>query len=342
MMDDSSFGSVTFTTSNRLPSPLRQLAEIPEVTIWLEKQKNARTRRAYRLDVQHFMKTLAITTPAELRQADHKAVIAWERYMRESEHVAASTIRRRLAALSSLYKHLVRHGHAARNPVGEVERPAINRDEGSTLAFAKAQARKLLDAPPENTIAGLRDRAILSVGLQVGLRRAEIAALKVGDLHQNRGYDSLHTYRKGGGRDALAINPQTAVRIRAYLELAEHGADVDGPLFRPLRHNGKRQDDRRPMDPDAIDRVVRKYAGELGLDRGYSAHSMRATFITTALENGAQLEDVQKAAGHRDPGTTKLYDRRRYNPEKARRAFLLLTNEANPPAIKNKESEDVR
>jgi hypothetical protein len=44
---------------------------------------------------------------------------------------------------------------------------------------------------------------------------------------------------------------------------------------------------------------------------------MRATFITTALENGAQLEDVQKAAGHRDPSTTKLYDRRGYNPEKS-------------------------
>jgi integrase/recombinase XerD len=65
--------------------------------------------------------------------------------------------------------------------------------------------------------------------------------------------------------------------------------------------------------------VVRKYAGELGLDPGYSAHSMRATFITTALENGAQL--VQKAAGHRDPGTTKLYDRRGYNPQKAASFF---------------------
>jgi site-specific recombinase XerD len=50
-----------------------------------------------------------------------------------------------------------------------------------------------------------------------------------------------------------------------------------------------------------------KYARSIGLDRGYSAHSMRAPFITTALENGAQLEDVQKAAGHRDPSTTKLY-----------------------------------
>jgi integrase/recombinase XerD len=315
------------TRPDRLPSPIERLANIPEEEIWLQKQKSARTRRAYRQDVQHFMRALAITAPEELRQADHKAVIAWERFMRETEHAASSTIRRRLAALSSLYKHLVRHGHAAKNPVGEVERPAINRDEGSTLAFAKAQARKLLDLPAEDTpqgtpnIAGLRDRAILSVGLQVGLRRAEIAALTVGDLHQNRGYDSLRVMRKGGRRNALAINPQTAARLRAYLDAAGHAADSDGPLFRPLRHNGKRQEERRRMDPDAIDRVVRKYAAALGLDRGYSAHSMRATFITTALENGAQLEDVQKAAGHRDPSTTKLYDRRGYNPEKAASFF---------------------
>ena len=270
----------------------------------------ARTRRAYRRDVAHFHRTLAIATPAELRQVDHKAVIAWERFMRESEHAAPSTIRRRLAALSSLFKHLVRHGETARNPVVEIERPAINRDEGTTLAFAKAQARKMLDAPAEDSVAGLRDRALLSVGLQVGLRRAEIAALKVGDLHQNRGYDSLRVVRKGGRRDALAINPQTAARLRAYLDLAGHRADLDGPLFRPLRPNGKRRDARRAMDPDAVDCVVRKFAAGLGFDRGYSAHSMRATFITTALENGAQLEDVQKAAGHRDPGTTK----RAYEP----------------------------
>jgi hypothetical protein len=107
------------------------------------RSKRAPAPAANRRDVAHFLRTLAITTPAALRQADHKAVIAWERCMRESEQAAPSTIRRRLAALSSL-------------------------------------------------------------------RRAEIAALKVGDLHQNRGYDSLRVVRKGGRRDALAINLQTA------------------------------------------------------------------------------------------------------------------------------------
>ena len=240
--------------------------------------------------------------------------------MREEQGAAASTVRRQIAALSSLFKHLVRHGTATRNPVVDVNRPTINREEGSTAAFSKAQARRLLDVPALDTVAGARDRAILAVGLQVGPRRAEIAALIVSDLHQNRGLDALRVTRKGGRREALAIHPQ-AVQIRGYLDMAGHGAAHAGPLFRPLRGNAKAHDPAGRMDPDAIDRVLRKYPSQIGLGRGYSAHSMRATFITTALENGAQLEDVQKTARHRDPSTTKLYDRRGYYPEKAASLF---------------------
>lgn len=298
-------------------------AAIPEEEVWLASQKSAHTRRAYKLDVAHFMKTLGITTPDQLRQVDHRAVIAWERIMLEEQGAAASTVRRRMAALSSLFKHLVRHSAATRNPVVDVSWPTINREEGSTAAFSKAQARRLLDAPALDTISGARDRAILAVGLQVGLRRAEIAALIVSDLHQNRGLDALRVTRKGGRREALTIHPQAAARIQGYLEMAGHGADHSGPLFRPLRGNAKAQDPAGRIDPDAIDRVLRKYASQIGLGRGYSAHSMRATFITTALENGAQLEDVQKAAGHRDPSTTKLYDRKGYNPEKAASFFTI-------------------
>ena len=319
-MDTSTELQITADSPGTL-SPLARLADIPEEEIWLAKQKSARTRRAYKLDVQHFMRTLHITSYDELRKVDHRAVIAWERIMREIDQAEPSTIRRRLAALSSLFKHLVRHHHVKTNPVADVERPAINRREGSTLAFSKADAAKLLNNPAEDTIEGLRDRAILSIGLQVGLRRAEIAALSVEDLHQNRGFDSLRLVRKGGRRDALAIHPNVAQRIRAYLEAAGHADDLDGPMFRPLSHNRKRQESRRHMDPDAIDRVLRKHAAAIGLTRGYSAHSMRATFITTALENGATLDDVQRAAGHSEPSTTKLYDRRGYNPEKSASFF---------------------
>ena len=82
------------------PSVLEQLAAIPEEEIWLAKQKSARTRRAYRLDVRHFMVTLGIATNDEPRQVDHRAVIAWERAMREVEHAPRPRpSRRRLSAV---------------------------------------------------------------------------------------------------------------------------------------------------------------------------------------------------------------------------------------------------
>jgi integrase/recombinase XerD len=119
----------------------------------------------------------------------------------------------------------------------------------------------------------------------------------------------------------MDVNPQTAARLRAYLERAGRAVDIDGPLFRPLHHNGKRRDERRGGGPRRDRSRGPEIRWRARTRRGYSAHSMRATFITTALENGAQLEDVQKAAEHRDPGTTKLYDRRGYNPEKAASFF---------------------
>ncbi len=241
--------------------------------------------------------------------------------MREEEGSEATTVRRRLAALSSLFTQLVKFGVVEVTPVREAERPKVNRREGVTPAFSQEQARAILDAPHPETAMGRRDRAILSVGLQVGFRRAEIASLKVRDLHSNRGYDSLRVVRKGGKKGSLAINPQTARRIRDYLEVAGHGDDPEGPLFRPVKGNRKGQSSRRHLTPIMVYRIIQKYARGIGLERGYAAHSMRATFITTALENGTSLEDVQLAAGHADPSTTKLYDRRGYNPEKSASFF---------------------
>ena len=116
---------------------------------------------------------------------------------------------------------------------------------------------------------------------------------------------------------------------------------MDGPLFRPVRGNREGQDGRRHLHPDIIDRVLRKYARKIGVTRGYSAHSMRATFITTALDNGASLEDVQSAAGHADPSTTKLYDRRGGFDHGVGHPLLLLCGAKVSNYRKNKECNDL-
>jgi integrase/recombinase XerD len=299
---------------------LELLRAIPEERVWLESQQSHQTRRAYRGDVLNFMRTMGINETNEFRKVDRMAVVAWKRRM-EGDGAKPRTVRRRLAALSSLFSHLVDQHVVHANPVREIRRPRVNRKQGTTAAFSPAQARKLLDAPDAETLQGLRDRAILSIGLQVGPRRSEIAGLNVKDFHMNAGYPSLHFIRKGGEDHSLAVHPQAAERIRTYLDAAGHGDDRDGPLFRPLRKSWRVETLRRHLDPDLIDRIVRKYARRIGLKQGFSAHSMRATFITRALDNGASLEEVQRAAGHADATTTKLYDRRGYNPEKSASFF---------------------
>ena len=299
---------------------LHLLRSVPEEEVWLAGQLSQHTRRAYKRDVAHFVRTMGIRSAEELRQVNRAAVIAWQNLMKE-RGTKPRTIRRRLSALSSLFSHLVAHRAADTNPLRDIKRPRVNRRQGTTRAFSSKEARKILDAPDPVTLQGLRDRAILSVGFQAGPRRSEIASLLVKDFHTNAGFKSMHFIRKGGEDLSLALNPQTSQRIQDYLAVAGHGSDLDGPLFRPIRKNQHRQESRRPVHPETVDRILRKYAAALGLDVGYSAHSMRATFITTALNNGASLEDVQRDVGHADPSTTKLYDRRGHNPEKSASFF---------------------
>jgi len=228
----------------------RQCAEVTlrrllAVVLALASRKSARTRWADRNDVTHFMRTHDIRSIDELRRVDHRAVIAWERLMREEQGSQASTVRRRLAALSSLFAHLVKFGVMEMNPVRDVERPVVNRREGMTLAFSQTQARAILDKPDPGMLLGVRDRAILAVGLQVGFRRAEIAGLRVGDFHMNRGYDFLKVVRKDGKKGSLAIHPRlhsASVIISNWQDTAmisrDHSSDQCATIAKASKHAG--------------------------------------------------------------------------------------------------------
>ncbi len=314
---------------------LAQLSkQIPEEAEWLAQFDSEQTRRAYKLDVLHFMNFLEVSDIRELRTIDHKAITQWKKFMQRPGAnliatkradkplpYSAPTIRRRLAALSSLFTHLKEHNVVDVNPAVGLRRPKVNRRTGKTPAFSQQQARRILDAPDPGTEIGLRDRAILCVGFQVGARRAEISALRVRDLQQDRGLWCLNFRRKGGKEDLVTISDIVHKRIRAYLEKAGHGDQLDGALLRPTRTVRREHTVDRHLDSATIDRILRKHQARCGIRGRFSAHSMRATFITTALDNGCPLEDVQHDSGHADPSTTKLYDRRGRDPEKAASFF---------------------
>ena len=308
---------ITIDRNGLTPAQFGNLAEIPPELEWLANLTNPKTRRAYKIDVEEFIAFAGLRGIAELRGITRAHVIAWRKDL-EKRALAPSSIRRKLSALSALFDYLCERNAVAGNPVDGVKRPMANGNEGSTPALGDAQVRKLLDAPPEDTLKGVRDRAVLATLLYHGMRREELCRLRIRDIQSRQGV--LH-FRLKGKRDKVRFVPVhvTAQRlIEQYLALAGHAADTSGPVFRPVTNNRTGKLD-RPLDPASVYRnIVVKY----GLDTGISAevnglcvHSLRATAATNALSHEADIAKVQEWLGHANVSTTRLYDRRKTRPE---------------------------
>jgi len=292
-----------------------QLANVPPEIEWFANIENPRTRRAYQNDLKDFMRFLGITQPGEFRIVTRAHVIAWRKDL-EGRSLVPASIRRKLAALSSLFDALCEANAITHNPVKGVARPKEGANEGKTPAVSDDQARRLLNAPPTNTIKGKRDRAILASLLYHGLRREELCGLRVKDLVLRRGIMHFCIHGKGRKIRYIPAHPKAMGLIEEYLEAGGHRGDLNSPLFRPVKNN-RGSGLNKPLSTDAVyQNIIRKYAKEAGCDFvGFSPHSLRATAATNALEHGADIAKVQEWLGHANIATTRLYDKRNMRPE---------------------------
>jgi len=285
----------------------QRLAAVPPEVEWFANLGNKATRRAYKTALQDFMHFAGIVQPDEFRSVTRAHVIAWRDHLVGRE-LSSQTVRHRLAALSSLFEYLCERNAVTHNPVKGVKRPAVESAEGKTPALADHQARQLLDAPTGDTLKAQRDRAMLATLLYHGLRRDELCRLKVRDFKQDRrGVPHLKVSGKGGKTRYVPLHPAAGTLVMEYLEVAGHAGEVGGALFRPL-HSGRAQGAAAAITTDAVYKIVRAYSAGLGF-RG-SAHALRATAATNALDHQADIAKVQEWLGHANIATTRIYDRR--------------------------------
>lgn len=294
----------------------QQLAAVPPEAQWFANLTSEQTRRAYQNDLRGFMQYLGINAPEQFRNVTRAHILAWRGEL-EGQGLSGATLRRKLAALSSLYEYLCDCNAVTHNPVKGVKRPKIESYEGKTPALSDAQARRLLDAPPTDTLKGLRDRAILSVLLYHALRREELTKLKVKDFAlERRGVPHLRVHGKGNKMRYIPVHPHTQRCVTEYLQQAGHSEDGQGPLFRPIR-NQRAGHTATALTPDGVyGEVVVRYLQELGIQgERMGPHALRATAATTALEHEADIAKVQEWLGHANISTTRVYDRRHSKPE---------------------------
>src|SRR5689334_4841393 len=149
--------------TNRLltSAEFHQLAAVPPEVEWFANIRNKSTRRAYENAIEDFMGFTGIARPEEFRVVTRAHVIAWREDLGRRE-LGGSTVRHRLAALSSLSEYLREKNAVTHNPVKRVTRPRSESGEGKTPALGDHQARELLASPAGERLKDKRDRAILS------------------------------------------------------------------------------------------------------------------------------------------------------------------------------------
>jgi integrase/recombinase XerC len=211
-----------------------------------------------------------------------------------------STIARKLATLRSFYKFLVRRGRISSNPVTPVRTPKQEKKLPKFLEFD--EVKRLLDTPPLDTWLGARDRAIMETLYSTGMRVSELVALNMDDIDFLG--EILHIRGKGKKERIAPISSSALQVIQHYMEYrsrrAQNNANFDSKVLFVNKHGSR-------LSTRSVRRKMDKYLKMAGLDPNISPHTLRHSFATHMLNNGADLRSVQELLGHQSLSTTQIY-----------------------------------
>jgi integrase/recombinase XerC len=220
-------------------------------------------------------------------------------HLNEKQYSKA-TIARKLATLRSFYKFLVKRNQITSNPVVAVRTPKQDKKLPRFLEYE--EVKRLLDTPPLDTWLGARDRAILETLYSTGIRVSELVALNMDDIDFLG--EVVHIRGKGKKERIAPIGSSALQVIQHYMEFrnkrAQNNGNFDNKVLFVNKH-GKR------LSTRSVRRKMDKYLKMAGLDPVISPHTLRHSFATHMLNNGADLRSVQELLGHQSLSTTQVY-----------------------------------
>jgi len=257
----------------------------------VERGASPHTLRSYATDLTEFTRFLAREKLEGLAAADTRTVRAYLAHLHQ-RGLAKATIARKLASVRSCFRFLARRGALEVNPARQVRSPRLGRRLPSFLP--KDEAAQLLDATPEATRAGVRDRALIELLYASGLRVAEGCGLDLDDLDEAR-----RTVRVVGKGDKERVVPVGETALAALDDYLAMRGRQRGPLF--LNPRGGR------LTTRSAHRIVKRLAGLAGLSRRVTPHTLRHSFATHMLGEGADLRLIQELLGHSRLSTTQRY-----------------------------------
>jgi site-specific recombinase XerD len=270
--------------------------------------RNDNTRRAYRHAVDRFL-AWCEQRGLELARIAPKDVGQYMDRLR-AERLGIATRKQHLAAIRHFFDGMVTRHAVILNPALSVRGDRYAVIEGKTPEISVKQARSLLASIDTADPVGLRDRALLAILAYTSSRAGAAAKLRCCDFYDAGDQWMLRFEEKGGKHREIPVRHDLQKMIAAYIDAAGlQGAPKDAPLFRAaIGKTGKLA--QTAIHVNDVCRMMKRRLKAASLPHRLSPHSFRVAVITDLLEQGVPLEDVQHLAGHADPRTTRLYDRR--------------------------------
>jgi len=266
---------------------------------------NRHTRAAYLRAVKVFL-AWCEERQLELRQISPGAV---GEYL--GQHPGSvPTKKLALAAIRHFFDTLVVRHVVMLNPAHSVRGERYSVVEGKTPEITVEQARTLLKSIDVGNIVGLRDRAVIAILIYTAVRVGAVANLRLKDYRSDGTQFTLRFLEKGGKSREIPVRHDLEWFLKTYLfAIGLEFGRGDMPIFRTARLRTKSLTETGISGED-ICRMLKRRLKSAGLPSHLSPHSFRVSTITDLLTQGVPLEDVQFLAGHADPRTTRLYDRR--------------------------------
>lgn len=262
-----------------------------------EKGLALNTLESYGRDLKQYRCYLEDGGSTTVENATRVTVAAYLAYLKKQGRSPA-TIARRLAALKAFYRFLVKNNYLQQDPTADLESPKPQRCLPKVLTVSETEA--LLRQPNPSTPAGLRDRAMLELLYATGIRVSELTSLNVDDLSFEAGF--LRCSGKGSRERLIPVGSMAVRAVREYLERGRPKLVSDAEekaLF--VNHHGGR------LTRQGFWKILKKYAVMARVRKDITPHTLRHSFATHLLENGAELRAVQEMLGHADISTTQIY-----------------------------------
>ncbi len=263
----------------------------------VEKGLSQNTLESYQRDMVGFTAYLQERGVTQIQDSTRAQIIGYLMTLQKKGR-ATATLSRNMASIRAFYQFLVRDKLIDKDPSIHLETPKIEKRLPKVLSIEEVE--RLLESPPVHHPAGLRDKAMLELLYATGIRVSELVHLNIGDVNLEMGF--VKCMGKGSKERIIPLGSVAVEIVRQYINIGRPRLLKEGSetaLF--LNHLGKK------ITRQGFWKIIKRYAQKANIRTEITPHTLRHSFATHLLENGADLRSVQEMLGHADISTTQIY-----------------------------------